>query len=390
MDYTQTVNKLRAEFEQFKIVNDRRIREIEQRGTSDPLTQNHLESLNKRLEEFETQLNNISNAMQRPKLEPSGDKISKVDEHPRYTDAFDKYIRKGQEAEITEYTKKRGSAWADAEGGHLVTSRMIDEINKELLLKSQMRQLARITEISADALELLDERGEIKCGWMHDGNTNYNATSDLALIKMVIPVHSVFAQPRITQKTLDDPRIDMEKWINSKLIDAFSHEENKVFLYGDGLGKPKGLLHYTDDPICSYKTRERDVVEGDDLIKILYSLKESYIENCKFMMSRDMVKHLRMLKHDGRYLWQQNFENSGSNRILGIEVVVSSDMPKLEDKKAVIVLADFKSAYNIVDRHDIRLLRDPYTEKPFIKFFATKRVGGDVVNSSALRILSLA
>src|SRR5690606_14677765 len=120
----------------------------------------------------------------------------------------------------------------------------------------------------------------------------------------------------------------------------------------------------------------------------LYSLKETYIENCKFMMSRDIVKHLRMLKHNGQYLWQQDFENSGANRILGIEIVISSEMPQLLDKKGIIILADFKSAYNIVDRHDVRLLRDPYTEKPFIKFFATKRVGGDVVNTSAVRILS--
>lgn len=388
MDYTQTVNKLRAEFEQFKIVNDRRIREIEQKGSADPLTQNQLEALSKRLEEFETQLGNLSNVMQRPRLESSEDRLTKVDEHPKYSNAFDKYIRKGQEAEITEYTKRNGPFWVDAEGGHLITSKMIDEMNKELLLKSQMRQLARITEISADALELLDEKGEIKCGWMHDGSTNYNATSDIALVKMVIPVHSVFAQPRVTQKTLDDPRINMEKWINGKLIDAFSNEENHVFLHGDGVGKPRGVLYYTNDTISACKTREKDTVEADDLIRMVYSLKEVYIENCKFMMSRDIVKNLRMLKQDGQYLWQQNFESGGASRILGIEVVVSPEMPQLKDKKGIIILADFKSAYNIVDRHDVRLLRDPYTEKPFIKFFATKRVGGDVVNTNALRILS--
>lgn len=384
------LNTMQSEHTEFQVINDRRISEIERKGSADPLTVEHLDKLNDRLSRYEDQLRSMRASISRPAAEAanySADHSGEVN----YKSAFCDYIRKGKDAGLHELEVKSLSAHVDSESGFLITSRMSDHIERELELASPLRRIASVAQISTDALEIIDETSVMQSGWT-EFVTDFNKSTDIRLKKNIIPVHEIFAQPRVTQKILDDPRIDIEEWLSKKLIDVFTREENMAFLAGDGKGKPKGLLRaaFTNHEIV-VDTGTKGQITADSIMKLFYSLKETHASRAKFLMSRNVLQAIRMLKDtaSGRYLWQPSFALNAPDTLLGAEVVECAEMPTMVEGAYAVALADFKEAYQIVDRRDIRVLRDPYTDKPFIKYYATKRVGGAVNNVNAMRLLRL-
>ena len=271
---------------------------------------------------------------------------------------------------------------------------MNEQIYTDLVALSPIRQLASNAEIATDALELLDNESDNMAGWTAEV-TDYNATSKVKIEKKLIPVHELFAQPMVTQKLLDDPRIDIEKWLAEKLAEVFLAKENEAFINGDGVGKPLGILTAAKsadkNKLETIKLSTKDHFTADDLIKLFYSLKEKYAATAKFLLSRSALQMVRSLKDtNNRYLWQPRLEEKASDLLLGAEVVLSTDMPNLGAGSMPIVYGNFKRGYYVVDRHAVRILRDPYTEKPFVKFYRTKKLRGGVVDFDALKILQLA
>lgn len=390
---TNAINKLSSDYEQFKVVNDRRINELETKGSADPLTLSHLEKLNNKISGYEQEIAQLKATLNRPYSTTSSTLQSEQTENDdsEYKSAFCSYIRKGKELEIQSLEHKSLANYVDSDSGYLITSRMSDHIDRELELNSPLRRIANVTQISTDALEILDENSELQSGWTAQV-TDYNKSTDVKLVKKVIPVHEIFAQPRITQKILDDPRIDIEEWISKKLIDAFTKAENKAFLAGDGKGKPFGLLRYaTSNTNCIMSTGKKGEVTADSIVKLFYSLGENFSPRAKFLMSRNALQAVRMLKetNSGRYLWNPDLSGTGADTLLGAEVVECAQMPGAVADSLAIVVGDFENSYQIVDRKDVRVLRDPYTDKPFIKYYSTKRVGGDVLNTNAFKVLKL-
>ena len=259
--------------------------------------------------------------------------------------------------------------------------------------ESPMRKLATVTTVSGDALELIEDPTEELCGWTEDMNEILERTSSSSLSsKKIINVHELYAQPKATQKMLDDPRVDVEKWLADRLAYAFNTYENKAFIHGDGLSKPRGILTYTDGDNRLQKifTNESGKINADSLIHLFFSLKSKYTNNAKFLLSREALQQIRLLKNsNGQYLWQAGLSESTPANILGAEFLVSSEMPDVGSGKTPIAFGDFKQGYQIVDRQGIRILRDPYTLKPFVKFYSTKRLGGDVIDSNAIKLLQV-
>lgn len=386
---TDVINKLATDYSQFKVVNDRRINELEKKGSADPLTLNHLEGLNDKISCYEKEIIQLKSALNRPYSANLESHYNQ--EATEYKSAFCNYIRKGNESEIRKVEEKSLANFTSYDSGYLITSRMSESIEKELELNSVFRRIANVTEVSTDALEILEENAPLQSGWTAEV-TDYNQNTDVKLVKKVIPVHEIFAQPRITQKLLDDPRIDIEQWISKKLIDVFTRSENSAFISGDGKGKPHGLLTYAAaNPNCVINSGKKGVITADSIVKLFYSLSEKFSPNAKFLMSRNILQTVRMLKetNSGKYLWQPDLSGTGVDTLLGAEVVECPEMPKASNDSLAIVVGDFENAYQIVDRKDIRILRDPYTDKPFIKYYATKKVGGDVLNSNAFKALKL-
>jgi HK97 family phage major capsid protein len=376
---------------QFRNLTDRRLDEIEKRGSADPLTIQQIDRLNHQLDVCQSELESLKAINKRPAVE--GIKTS-YHENSSYQTAFSSYLRSGSvsDLESVQY-KSLSSQTSDRDGGYLITSRMSESIFQFSDSESPMRKLATVTTVSGDALELIEDPTEELCGWTEDMNEILERTSSSSLSsKKIINVHELYAQPKATQKMLDDPRVDVEKWLADRLAYAFNTYENKAFIHGDGLSKPRGILTYTDGDNRLQKifTNESGKINADSLIHLFFSLKSKYTNNAKFLLSREALQQIRLLKNsNGQYLWQAGLSESTPANILGAEFLVSSEMPDVGSGKTPIAFGDFKQGYQIVDRQGIRILRDPYTLKPFVKFYSTKRLGGDVIDSNAIKLLQV-
>lgn len=309
-----------------------------------------------------------------------------------YSKAFRNYLRKGMDAglEICQGL----SSGSDPDGGYTVTPSMSSRIVQSIFEMSPMRQICSVETISSDALELIDDYNKAAAGWTSETTTVDDGAPILA--KRSIPTHELYAQPKATQKLIDDPAIDIENWLSTKIADIFTRKENTAFIEGNGVGMPRGILTFPSgqswgqiEQIKSGNVRE---VTADALITLFYSLKDNYAKRASFIMNRTTAQSVRLLKlaATNQHLWQPGLSAGAPDTLMGVPVYIVGDMPSITPYSLPIVVGDFQSAYQIVDRRGIRILRDPFTEKPFVKFYSTKRVGGDVVNFDAVKILKMA
>jgi HK97 family phage major capsid protein len=270
---------------------------------------------------------------------------------------------------------------------------MYQFISKNLETNSIMRQLSSKQEISTDSFDILSEDGNFDSGWVSEV-AQRSSTGSPKINKKNISLHEIYAQPKVTQKLIDDSKIDISKWLSERLAEKFMSAESSSFINGDGNNKPRGILTYGDgkgnDKIEQLSTTSKEGgIDADSIIELYYSLDVQYSGKASFLMHRDMLQQIRLLKSNatGQYLWAPSLEFEAPDTLLGAPVYESMPIPK---KGALsIALADFKSAYMIVDRAGINMMRDPYTEKPFVKFYTTKRVGGDIINTNAIKLLRL-
>lgn len=387
-ELSKKVEELANLNEQFKQLVDRRIDEIERRGSVDPLTTQHINKLNNQLDLCQGEVDRLKITMHRPSAEAVKSFSS---EDGRYQGAFCNYLRSGAIADLENVQHKSLSQQGcERDGGYLLTSRMHEIINKANDEHSAMRKLSAVVTISGDALELIEDVTIESAGWTEEMEAVLNNPQISSLsAKKVISVHELYAQPKATQKMLDDPRIDVESWLSERLACVFSAEENKAFISGNGIGRPRGILSYSSE-IEKIASSKSENITAESLIKLFFSIKGRYTPNAKFLLSREALQQIRMLRDgQGRYLWQPGLSEGTPANILGAGFVVSSDMPTVKNGSTPIAFGDFHQGYQIVDRQGIRILRDPYTLKPFVKFYSTKRLGGDVIDFDAIKLLQL-
>ena len=245
----------------------------------------------------------------------------------------------------------------------------------------EMRQLSSIESISTRSLDIVLENGAFASGWVAEAGAR-EATDTPHLLKKTIHAHEIYAQPKATQSIIDDSEINIDNWLVEKLTDSFVRLENEAFISGDGNNKPFGLLANADVTRIDVGA----TIKSGMLLNLINSLEEGYLSNASFLMNRKTLSAIQALTDDtGRFIWQQSLSDPLKQTIFGVPVVVSSHMPDVAADALSIAIGDFKSAYKIVDRANINLVRDPYTDKPYIKFYAVKRVGGDVVNPNAVK-----
>ncbi|MSO13275.1 phage major capsid protein [Rickettsiales endosymbiont of Trichoplax sp. H2] len=389
-DIATKTNKIGSTWEQFKSINDRRINEIEKKGSADSVTLSHLDKINKSLDRYQDSLNKIESVLNRP----ASNRHKLNETNCEYKNAFCKYVKKGLESDIANLEQKNLNNSADQKLGYSVTNKMNQAIDTLLVENSPMRKISSVLEISTDSLELIEDREDITSGWSETGLSGIENSKETVFTKKIILTHELYAQPKVTQKLVDDPRIDVEDWLSKKLSNIFIRQENSAFINGNGIGQPKGILSYEDGnewgKIERIKT-ESNKLNADDIIKLFFSIKEIYSNNTNFLMSRDSLQKVRMLKDkNGQYLWQPNLSEGGFSTLFGSKIYISTDMPCINPGKISIAFGNFKNAYQIIDRGDVRVLRDPFTHKPYIKFYSTKKVGGDIVNFEAIKLLEIA
>lgn len=393
-EMTDQMSHLGTAWEQFKQVNEARLQEIEKKGSADPLYMEHLGRINNTLDQYKQRVDRLEIGFARPLLGAAGmgQKSAFASE---YHKAFNGYLRKGAESGLGDLQTKALSVGSDPDGGFLVTEAMSETIVKRIYESSPIRQLARVETISTDSLDVIEDSGEAAASWTTETGA-VSETNSPQIGKHNIAVHEMYAQPKATQKLVDDASINIEQWIAEKVAEKFARLEATGFISGNGTGQPKGILSYTAGTswgqIQQVNSGTNGAVTADSLIQLFYALREDHARNATFLMNRSVLQSVRLLKEatTNQYLWQPGLSAGAPDTLLGVPVMQAADMPVAATNSLSVAVGDFRQGYLVVDRIGLRILRDPFTEKPFIKFYTTRRVGGEVVNYDAIKLLKLA
>lgn len=318
-----------------------------------------------------------------------------------YKSAFERLMRVNFNIDMLgDAERKALSVGQDSAGGYFVYSDMSGRIVQRIFETSPMRAYASVQVISTDALEGYYDNDETGFGWVGELEARPVSTTP-NIGKWRIPVHEMYAMPDATQQLLDDSIVPLETWLDGKIADRFARAENNAFVSGNGVDKPRGFLTLANSTDLTQGVEQiKTTVNGgfaaapsggDVLIDALYSLKAQYRANATWFMNRATTRLVRKLKDsDGAYLWSPGIAAGQPATVLGYPVAAFEDMPDPATGSLSIAVGDMRQAYQIVDRQGIRMLRDPYTAKPKILFYATKRTGGTVVNGEALKLIQFA
>jgi len=318
-----------------------------------------------------------------------------------YTAAYKKLMRSNFDKDmLSDAERKTLSVGQDSQGGYYVYPDLSGRIVAKVFETSPMRAYAQVQTIGTDALEGYYDNDEVGFGWVSELESR-PTTSTPASGKYRIPVHEMYAQPEASQNILDDAIVDLESWLDGKIAEKFARAENEAFVIGTGTDRPRGFLTYPDgtdltNSVKRFKTTVNGAFAaapngGDVLISALYDLKAQYKANATWFMNRATTALTRKLKDsDGSYLWSPGIAAGQPASLLGYSTASFEDMPDPATGSLSIAVGDMRAAYQIVDRIGIRMLRDPFTAKPKILFYATKRTGGDMLNGEAIKFIEFA
>lgn len=310
-----------------------------------------------------------------------------------YTDAFKAHMKRGD----IQAALNKG---ADEEGGYLAPVEWDRTITNKLVEVSPMRQIARVQTTSRAGFSKLFNMGGTNSGWV--GEKAARPETNTAEFKpLAFTSGEIYANPAATQGMLDDAEINLESWLAEEVQTEFARQEGLAFISGDGTNKPTGILTYVTGAANATKhpfgaiglvnSGSANEITSDSIIDLVYDLPAAFTGNARFILNRKTLGAIRKLK-DGQdnYLWQPSYVAGQPSTLAGFPVVEMPDMPDVAADAVPILFGDFQQAYLIVDRVGIRVLRDPYTNKPYVMFYTTKRVGGGLLNPEPVRGLKVA
>ena len=375
LEIQESLNNLTASWEEFKTQNEKKLSDISAKSAIYPSILEKLEKTENILDIQNQRLDQLEISSQRPITYDN----KHYNEDHNYK-MFTQYLCKGID-EIKSATEEA------LDESYSVPHNISSYIEKNLTQNSVMRQLCSIEKISGDSLDcFISDNNQTNVNW-RTSSQDTDETKSPKIDKVTINLHELYAQPKITKKLLEDSTIDIASWLIYHLVDAFSRAENTAFISGDGNNKPYGILTYAKEE----NTIESKTLNSDTIIKLYYSLDEYFATKAAFIMHRSVLEAIRSLKlTSGQYIWHPGLTPGNPDTLMGLPVYQTSDMPQLNKTSLpIIALADFKNAYKIVENSSIRTLRDPFTSKPFVKFYTTKRVGGAVINDNAIRFLKI-
>lgn len=393
----EKLEQLMKEWEQFKSENDRRLKEIETKGRADPLTEEKIQKHSEAIGVLEKQLREVETKTARPGA--SGDDEAKAAK-AEHRKGFVGYLRKGHDTGLRELEQKAMSVGSDGDGGYAVTEGLDTSIGA--LVRNDTPMLSLVNAIVGPATyEKLINVGGTTSAWV--GETDARAETSTPTLASVKPFFGeIQASPKVTQKLLDDAMFDVEGFISENVGMEFAEEIDDAIVNGNGTNKPKGILAYTlaetadssrtFGQVEKYTTTTTSAsFTGDELITFIHKLKKGYRQNAKWVMPGLAVAIARKLKDatSGQYLWQPGLGGGQPSTLLSYEVVEDEAVPTPAGSSKSVLFGDFKRAYRFVTVRGIRVLRDPYSAKPYVTFYTTQRVGGGVEDSCAVKVLVL-
>ncbi|EPM4131049.1 phage major capsid protein [Escherichia coli] len=392
-DVEQVAQELQAKFDAFKEKNDKRLEAVEQEKGK---LAGEVETLNGKLSELDELKSALEEELKQVKRPAGGPQSKAASEHKT---AFIDFMRKGKDDGLRELERKALQVGVDEDGGYAVPEELDRTILNLLKDEVVMRQEATTITVGGANYKKLVNLGGTASGWV--GETDARPETDASKLGQIEPfMGEIYGNPQATQTMLDDAFFNVEDWINSELAIEFAEQEEIAFTSGNGTKKPKGFLAYAStldpDKTRAFGTLQHILsgaaagVTADAIIKLVYTLRKVHRNGAKFMMNNNSLFAIRILKDsEGNYLWRPGLELGQPSSLAGYGVAENEQMPDIAADAKAIAFGNFKRGYTIVDRIGTRILRDPYTKKPFVGFYTTKRTGGMLVDSQAIKLLQI-
>ena len=384
---TQDYNDVLSTFEAFKEANDDRLEQIEKRMSADVITTEKVDRINKALDDLILK-------SRRPQLAASA--AHEPSEHKK---AFDSYMRKGDALALNAMEAKAMSIGSNPDGGYLVPPETEAEIGRLISKASPFREFCDVRQVSAFIHNKPFNTNGHQAGWIGESASRPQTTS-ATLANLSFQTMELYAMPAATQALLDDSVVNIDEWMARECQVVFGEQETNAFTNGDGITAPKGLLTYPKVAQASWAWGNSGYVAtgvagawpatapSDKLLDLVYSVKAGYRSNGRFMMSRNTQAQIRKFKdNQNEYIWQPAMAADGKPTLMGFAVTENEYMPDIATAIFGIAFGDFHRGYLIVDRIGVRILRDPYTAKPYVLFYVTKRVGGGMQDFDAIKFL---
>lgn len=318
--------------------------------------------------------------------------------------AFEAYVRSGDDEALRglDLEGKALSTAVSGDGGYLVDPATAETIRSVLKATASIRTIANVVNVEATSYDVLIDHTDIGAGWVAETGSAAE-TGTPTIDRITIPLHELSALPKASQRLLDDSAFDIESWLADRIADKFARSEAAAFVSGDGVDKPKGFLSHptVDDGAWSWgnlgyvptgTAGDFSTVEpADAIVDLVYALPAQYRAGASFVMNSKTAGRVRKIKDaEGRFLWSDSLAATEPARLMGYPVLIAEDMPDIAADATAIAFGDFASGYTVAERPDLRILRDPFSAKPHVLFYATKRVGGDVSDFAAIKLLKFA
>jgi len=343
-------------------------------------------------EERLTMLDRKSHMAARPHL------ATDTDAGAPHQKAFNSYLRSGDDDALRglDIEAKSMSTVVNSDGGYLVDPQTSETVASILNSTASIRAIASVVHVEATSYDVLIDTTDIGAGWADETSATAE-TGTPQIDRITIPLHELSALPKASQRLLDDSAFDIEAWLAGRIADKFARAEADAFVNGDGVDKPTGILTKpaVDNGVWTWGNigyvptgSDGGIGDSDAIIDLVYSLGAQYRANATFVMNSKTAGLVRKLKDaDGRFLWSDGLAAAEPARLMGYPVVVAEDMPDAASDSYSIAFGDFNAGYTVAERPDLRVLRDPFSAKPHVLFYATKRVGGDVSDFAAIKLL---
>ncbi|MEN5297336.1 phage major capsid protein [Brucella sp. TWI559] len=396
-DVSEAFDEFMAAFSAFREANDERLKKVEKNASVDVLLREKVDRINHALDEQKQALDQFVLKTARPQLGKCP-----VVENREHKQAFDGYVRRGDEQAMRGIEQKAHSYASGPDGGYLVPAELETEIGRRLAVLSPIRGISSVRQVSGAVLKKPFSVSGPATGWVGETDARPQ-TASAKLAELQFPTMEIYAMPAATSSLLDDAAVNVEQWIAEEVEAAFAEQEGEAFISGNGVNKPTGFLSYDTVEDTSWEWGKIGHIEtgvagalpaadpSDKLIELIYALKAGYRQNASFVMNRKTQSVLRKLKDaDGNYLWQPPSAVGEKASLMGFGLVEAEHMPDIAADETPIAFGDFERGYLVVDRIGVRVLRDPYSAKPYVLFYTTKRVGGGVQDFDAIKLLKFA
>ena len=394
------LHEVLAAFEGFKAANDQRLAALETKR-ADVLLEEKVARIDEAVANAQARLDRVMSDARRPTL--GGDApLARVDERKA---AFDRYIKTGEtpSASLALLLEAKGlSEGVATAGGYVAPPELERQILRRLQATSPMRDICQVRTIGSGTFRKPVSTAGLAASWVAETAARPETTPP-TLDVIDFPAGELYASPAATQALLDDAYVNIDEWLAEEVQDAFAAQETAAFVSGDGVNKPKGLLAYVAAADASYAWGQMGYlatgVAGawpatnptDKLIDLIYAAKTQYRQNGRFVMNRRTVSAVRKFKDaQGNYIWNAALQPGQSASLLGYPVTEIEAMPDVGASTLALAFGDFEKGYLITDRAGVRVLRDPYSAKPHVLFYTTKRVGGGIQNFDAIKLLKFA